>query len=488
MKRLGFFTILCFIGCLLLWSLAGWSDNRWFSLSYDAEGYVAVKAFPLDDLDRMVYLSSDSAAPGPDDSILAGDSVSFPSFVRLSGKDGNQMDFPLDSIREMEIRGSVARLFITTDSLVDEIPDKENYLKAKFLFVGTGEHPDSIESTVNIRGRGNTTWFMPKKPYRLKFDKKTQLPGMQKAKSYVLVANYLDNTLMKNSVAFKMAELVGMDYYNTSVPVDLFFNGKPRGSYLLTEKIGINAGSVDIDEERGVMWEIDSYFDEEFRFRSTVYNLPCMLKDPDFMEVAEYDAAIAGVFWNYWKADLDMAIAKVSQGKWQEAFDAEKLARYVLVNHILGNFEISQMKSVYLYKERQGDKYCFGPVWDFDWALGYTDHSFPVNCLFLLENTVGYDFWKEILSDPEFLNIFQQLLEEFNAEKLPLLMDFIDSYADEILVSAANDAEIWTADIFYGFEVHEISKKKFLDNVDFLKSYIHRRIGFILGHPRFLLY
>lgn len=474
MKRLAIFISLVFA---VFFNVPA-SDN-WVALFFRSEGLTRVKAVPLDSLDNIMYIEMAEI-----DSAFTG----YPTHLSYKAKNCRADTISLDSVISLDIRPNIARVYIDTDSLVDEVPDKENYLRASLRYVPSDTLSEGLEAEVSIRGRGNTTWNMPKKPYRLKFDKKQELAGMAKAKNFVLIANYLDNSLMKNAVAFKVAELVGMSYYNSAVPVDLFFNGKPRGSYLLTQKIGINSGSADFDEYYGMLWEIDSYYDEEYRFRSSRFNLPCMAKDPDFLEIADDDPVTAGALWAYWKADLDLALAKVYDGKWQEVFDAPQLAKYVLVNHLCGNFEISQAKSIFLYKTSPGEKYCFGPVWDFDWALGFTEHSYPVGCQLAIPGTDAYDFWHKIFSDPEFQSVFREELQDFLDKGIEELMEYVDAYADTIRISAVADYDLWPEERFYGFENSEIHTGRYDRNVSLIKDYIRRRIEFIEASPRLLLY
>ena len=455
------------------------ADNNWIAIFYKSEGLQKVEACLTDELDSIYYVSKESDSPGAENC---------PTHLRVARNGEYVAEIKIDSVQSIDVRNNVPTLYITTDSLVEEIPDKENYLTAGLRYVPTDGISDPMEAIVNIRGRGNTTWFMPKKPYRLKFDKKQSLGGMTKAKSYVLIANYLDNTLMKNAVAFKIASLCGMPYVNTPVPVDLVFNGEKRGSYLLTQKIGINSGSADFDEYTGMLWEIDSYFDEEYRFRSSRFNLPCMAKDPDFLEIADEDPVTAAALWAYWKADLDLALAKIYDGKWREVLDVNQLAKYILVNHLVGNFEITQAKSIYLYKTAPGEKYCFGPVWDFDWALGFTEHSYPVGCPFVIKNTAAYDLWMKILPDQAFKDAFKEELDNFVNGGLDSLLQYIDSYADSIRISAVMDAELWPEEKFYGFERREINTSRFDENVQLLKKYITDRLSRINNSSTYLLY
>ena len=69
------------------------------------------------------------------------------------------------------------------------VTSKTNYLKAYIRINGNGLYADFADS-VSIKGRGNTSWHAPKKPYRLKFNKKKEIFGLKKGKNWVLLAHY----------------------------------------------------------------------------------------------------------------------------------------------------------------------------------------------------------------------------------------------------------------------------------------------------------
>ncbi|MEG1999509.1 MAG: hypothetical protein RR015_05800, partial [Bacteroidales bacterium] len=92
----------------------------------------------------------------------------------------------------------IPTIFINTENGT-EINSKENYIKATVTVRGAAKSKDNItDITAEIKGRGNSTWGMAKKPYRLKFNSKLQFIGNNaKAKNWVLLANYCDKTLMR---------------------------------------------------------------------------------------------------------------------------------------------------------------------------------------------------------------------------------------------------------------------------------------------------
>ena len=131
-------------------------------------------------------------------------------------------EFLLSAIPELTIT--------TTDPSIAEIPSKDYYLEGTLAVNGRGGYEDYTGKT-EVKGRGNSTWGYPKKPYRLKLNKKAEICGLGKAKNYVLLANHLDPTLMLNSVAFKIGRLLELPFTNHAIPVDVVLNGIYKGSY-----------------------------------------------------------------------------------------------------------------------------------------------------------------------------------------------------------------------------------------------------------------
>ena len=94
-----------------------------------------------------------------------------------------------------------------------EIADKENYvdtdvtLYSPFTDAGRWSPEDGA---VEVRGRGNSTWILPKKPYRLKFPEKVSPIGLDhtKAKSWVILAHDMDKSLLRNHIAFEVSRIL----------------------------------------------------------------------------------------------------------------------------------------------------------------------------------------------------------------------------------------------------------------------------------------
>lgn len=349
----------------------------------------------------------------------------------IQDSDGEKRSIKYSDGSNYAIGECIPVINITTNEFVEEIQSKTTYLEGTFTMQGFGQFED-VTKDVNVRGRGNSSWFFVKKPYRLKFDKKVSLCGLPSAKNYVLLANFMDCSLIQNSLAFKIGSMLGLPYTNRAVPVDVIFNGLYKGSYILTNKPGINAGSVDIDEDNSIMWELDIAYDEDLKFKSPIFDLPVMVADPSDMEADTFE---------YWKNDFIEMEKAVYDGKAGDYIDLDLAAKYLAVFEILKNDEIGYPKSFKMYKTK-GEKYIFGPLWDFDVAMGkvwlgecYTyDH-------------IDYLVWKNDLiscleKDPDFKTAYLNSLKSV-FDSMPELMDFIDEYAAEIRASAVRNQKLY---------------------------------------------
>ncbi len=114
--------------------------------------------------------------------------------------------------------------------------------------------PDgSVDNTSikKIKGRGNTTWTMPKKSYNITYSDNVSIAGMSKSKKYSILANYQDDSLSRNRFLYDISDAVGMPYASDSRYVDFYVNGFYWGSYQMCEKIEVGKNSLinDIDDE-----------------------------------------------------------------------------------------------------------------------------------------------------------------------------------------------------------------------------------------------
>ena len=227
-----------------------------------------------------------------------------------------------------------------------------------------------------VRERGNASRGVPKKPYRIKFDKKQNvLDAPAKAKSWTLINNYGDKTLMRNLLAFELSRLMGMPYTPFGTAVDMLLNGEYKGCYQLCDQIQVHKRRVEVTEMKpedvsgtaltgGYLIEIDAYSkDEPVHFTSAKGN-PVTVKSPD-------DDVITNEQFNYINQYFNMM-----EGQWKTYLDLNTFLRHFLVGEVSGNTDTYW--SVYMYKDRDDDMMYTGPVWDFDLAFENDKRTYPI--------------------------------------------------------------------------------------------------------------
>ena len=369
---------------------------------------------------------------------------------------------------------------------------KDDKHPATLRMDGNGMYDDLPEQTVEFRGRGNSTWSMPKKPYRAKMDKKASVCGLPKDKSFVLLANHIDCTLMRNVVAFWVANWFEMPYSNHAVPVRVIFNGIDKGAYLLTEKIGIGGGSVDIDENTGMLFEMDSNYDEDYKFRynKNGFNLPVMVKDPDITDIDLPEGYTVDSYFQAWKNDFSTMLDAVTAGNpdadLSKYIDLESMANFFVVQSVANNHEVKHPKSFYIHKKALGqdEVYYFGPVWDFDWAYSYDGYEGAAANIPLVGNSgdsTGWKFVQYLFKNKAFRALYKQKWDKFVTEGYPQLKVYMEEYANLIEPQAIANGKIWGADSGRGTK----STLEFRKNFNDLKNWIETRINYCNSHANY---
>ncbi|MCR4593079.1 MAG: CotH kinase family protein [Bacteroidaceae bacterium] len=359
-------------------------------------------------------------------------------------------------------RSQVPTIYInTSDGL--PITSKDNYKDATIRIDGHDIFPSMEETAMQIKGRGNSSWGWPKKPYRIKFAESVKPLGMTKGKNWVLLSNYQTGSMMSNAIGMKAANLIGTAAANHIVPVDVYLNGEYRGSYNLTEKVGLSNNSVDLDDESvAALLELDSYYDAENgqKFRTEPYNLPINIKEPTFSE-GTTRLTLEDISSNF-NAFMRTLYRKRDISKY---VDVAQLARFMMVNELTLNYEFYHPKSTFCYRESfesTESKYVFGPVWDLDWAFGYersknyfrreATNNYWIDC----PNMEVVDFIRDLRFKYEPLNeVYKQLWEEFMEKNLTELLEYCQDYYEFAKNSFVDNQYVWDDYTDYAMQASE---------------------------------
>lgn len=324
------------------------------------------------------------------------------------------------------------------------IVSKDEWLKDNNIYITNAGEYSQLYNKSQIKGRGNTTWGYPKKPYAIKLDSKDDVLGMPKHKRWVLLANYVDKTCIRNSIAFEIAKMTdGLEWTPKGEHVDVVINGVFLGNYYLCEQIKIDDDrvnitemeSTDVDAESitgGYLLEIDKNFDEVNKFYSPIRNMPFMIKEPDEETLnAEQFAYIQNHI-----TEVENALygANSTTEGYLQYIDLDSFIDYWLVYELTGTGEPTHPKSVYMYKDR-GGKIHAGPVWDFDY---FTFQPY-YNTWLINTNAVWND---RIINDPATLPVIKQRWNK-NRDKLRNIASEIDRQYELIKESAEYNSQLW---------------------------------------------
>ena len=295
---------------------------------------------------------------------------------------------------------------------------------------------DVLTGTVEFKGRGNSTWReYAKKPYQIKFSKKTSVLGMPAAKKWILLANASDDSMIRTRLVYDAAEHMGFPYVTEYKYVDLWVDGEYLGVYLIGEKAEIGKNRLNLQDPAGAMFELDNGFatDEDHYFFEGRLNSWFALKE---IVEEEDDAHIAQAMSNFQTAMTRFTTALTSEG-WENLslaqlnrmIDVDSLARYYLMNEYVLNGE-SFFTSFFWYQDGASDVLHVGPLWDFDTCMGNKN-----------EKVTDYNASSTSVLMKKMLNIpaFYQRVQELYARYKPVLTGMagqIDGRKAEIGVSA----------------------------------------------------
>jgi CotH protein len=309
------------------------------------------------------------------------------------------------------------------------------------------------DNTATFHVHGNTTAQMPKLPYAMKLGTSIDLLNLlgvqcgyvtgsgkatcDKSKSYILLANYDDKSLLRDWAASSLANAIHfgdgsngylsepalsptpsgtsalMPWAPHSTYVELFLNGQYEGNYQLIEKVNVDSHRVNIPEltesdtstnavTGGYLMEIDHHEDEAYVF-FTPQGVPIGLIDPDFSPDPEVSAQTEYI--SSYVTDAENALFSTNYTDpalgWRAYFDEASLVNFYIVNDVMGNVDGGDFNSsVYLSKTAGNPFLYMGPIWDFDVSSGNVNYEPIVSPTSpWMQTSVWY---KQFFSDPAF--------------------------------------------------------------------------------------
>ena len=367
-----------------------------------------------------------------------------------------------------------------------------NETTGRMALIGTDGRVDHADDLRQLRGRGNSTWYNVKKPYQFKLENRADLLNTgdrdEMNRTWVLLAEAWDQTLLHNKIALDLALELGMEEASHSEHVDLYYDGEYRGVYLLAEKVEIGTGRVDERDygklieawnEKIGQYDLDSLpaAQGQNRFGCEIHYVQSLAETNDpsagaYLLEMEWagtrsdrswfklgDGSIMGVknpdsaserMVAYVSEKLEEARLALAAGEPMEKyFDVDSFVRASLLYELSYSDSGFHYSSSYFVLPAGESVFRAGPVWDFDltWRYyrnGVNDHGVGI------KDASGW--MTEFYEDETFFAQFQQVYGE---ELYPLIMDVLlgggegkhlrslDAYAEHIEAAAAMNDRIW---------------------------------------------
>lgn len=366
--------------------------------------------------------------------------------------------------------------------------DSKDIYVSGYMQIKNNLQGDSLfGGTMQIKGRGNSTWSMPKKPYKIKLDKKAGLLNMNSSKKWVLLANYADKSLIRNEVSFELSRRLQLMYTPASKYVDVILNGTYLGNYQLTEQIDVGTTKINVEEqsagantlpaiEGGYLLEADGFAASEPVNFTT-------LRGFNFTVHYPADDVISNEQKNFISQYLSMVEDSLFSNQfadpvngYQKYFDLESYINFYLVNEIIGNPDI--FWSTYMYKYRGDAKIYSGPVWDFDIAANNDERIGDAVNRLMTDAAHEPKLWiNRLMEDKTFRN---KVRERWNAIKgsISTINGYVDQLALYLSASQKKNFQAWNI----------LSQKVYLNlqvagsyegEITYLKNYLTTRIQFL---------
>lgn len=329
--------------------------------------------------------------------------VDFAHGAQLSFDAEGENAFPL----RLEVTGTdLPAIFINT--LGNANAGTREYVHATMEIMG-GNHSVidyalPLQKTwVQIKGRGNFTYGLEKKPYQIKFYNPTPVLDLAPETVWCLIPSHTDTSLERNKIAFDIGkEFEHLAFTPNTRYVDVYVNGDYRGLYLLIDKITIGPSRLDLatdiaGDSFGYILEMEGADRAEgtngvdyFLMGRWVINF----KKPDGNELsAAQRQRIRRDFTALYNA-------VISGGDWKSLMNMDSFIDWYLMIQLFKCWDAQFNASIYFYQDA-GGKFNMGPLWDFDQCMGNQDMSAAI------ASPVGWElkegtWFTYLLQDEEF--------------------------------------------------------------------------------------
>jgi hypothetical protein len=422
-----------------------------------------------------------------------GGNVLVNSNVQVTGESSNNFNKPVVYVAS-NIENSATKSFYVEISYFTGLPrilintnntpinSKDDYVDGFVTVKGGLGFEDIAMQEMKIRGRGNSTWGHPKKPYQLKADSKSPMLNMLEDKKWLFLAEYSDKSLIRNKISLDLGAMSRLEYTPKGEYAEVFLNDEYNGTYLITQKVEVKSNRLNLPDN-GYLVEIDQDYrldaDDVF-FKPTIFTQKhnenvFNIKEPS----VDYNTAAFDLIKDYinnFEAALFGANFKDAQTGYQAYIDLPSFIDWYLVQEIAKSVDAKYYSSIY-FNYIPGGKIKMGPLWDFDLSYGNVDYanSQYTNGFWIKENP----WYKRLFEDPAFESEVKERFMYFY-NNTNVILDKIDEYAKQLERAQGKNYEkwptlgtyVWPNPVYFDTHAEEVSH---------LKDWVTKRMEWLHG-------
>ena len=391
--------------------------------------------------------------------------------ITVENTDGDTQSYTIDVAKFT----GLPIIYLQTDSFLP-IDSKDDYILGDTWIDGGRGFDDFEESPMKIRGRGNSTWEFPKKPFQMKLDDKAEFLGMPKDKKWLFLAEYADKTMLRNKIAYEMGYISNLDWTPQARFAEVFINGEYNGTYNITQKVEESNNRVALGDT-GYLLELDQLerldFDDVYFESTATDKFIVNIKEPSLEYDSEQYSYIVNLIGDFESALFGANFTSESNG-YRQYIDIDSFVDWFLISEITKNVDSMFFSSIYL-NVIPGEQIKMGPLWDFDLAFGnvdYADSRYPEGWW------VKYNPWYErLFQDPYFVAKVKERFEYFNNNQ-DLIINKIDSYSEQLKWAQEENDDKWqTMGVFVW--PNPVVFDTYQEEVDNMKSWYSTRMSWL---------
>jgi len=369
-------------------------------------------------------------------------------------------------------------IYLETDNTAP-IDSKDEYVAGDVSIDGGRSFTDLPASEMEIRGRGNSTWFLhPKQPFQMKLEDKTEFLGMPRDKKWLFLAEYSDKTLLRNKITFEMGYLSNLDWTPQGRFAEVYINDRYNGTYNITQKVEESDNRVALGDS-GYLLELDQL---ERLDADDVY-FDSVITERFLINIKEPSLAVGSAEYTYIKdlmEDFETALYGPSYRNttigYAKYIDLDSFVDWYLINEITKNQDSQSWSSMFV-NVMPGEKIKMGPLWDFDLSFGNVDYS---DAQYSDGFWVRYHPWFErLFQDPAFVEKVKIRFAYFKQNQ-DFILDKIDGYAEQLQWAQQENNNKWQT-IGLAVWPNPVVFDTYQEEVDHLKSWYSNRMEWLEG-------